>query len=170
MRYFVTVGGREHTVEITDTARGAVAAAVLQEDGHAAREVDVTTAGGTSSVRVGTRMVDVVVSGTAEKLDVWASGARSTVSLESARTRAAAASRGPRKGTGPGTLFSPMPGKVTKVLVREGDTVELGAPLVIVEAMKMENELTAERPGTVQKVLVQAGDAVEGGATLVVVG
>lgn len=170
MRYFVTVAGHEHTVDVTDAGHGALAVSVVREAGAAKAEVDVTSAGGTTSVRLDSRMLDVVVSGPPEKLDVWASGARAVVAFESARTRAASASRGGRTGTGPGTLVSPMPGRVTKVLVREGDTVVLGAALVIVEAMKMENELVAERAGTVQKVLVQAGDAVEGGATLVVVG
>jgi pyruvate carboxylase subunit B len=63
-----------------------------------------------------------------------------------------------------------MPGKVVKVLVKEGDEVEPGRPMVVVEAMKMENELVAEIAGTVQKVYVQPGDAVEGGARLVTIG
>jgi methylmalonyl-CoA carboxyltransferase small subunit len=62
-----------------------------------------------------------------------------------------------------------MPGKVVKVLVKEGDEVEPGRPLVVVEAMKMENELVAEAPGTVKKVHVQPGDAVEGGAALILI-
>jgi biotin carboxyl carrier protein len=63
-----------------------------------------------------------------------------------------------------------MPGKVVKVLVAEGDSVDAGKPLVVVEAMKMENELVAEAPGVVKKVYVQPGDAVEGGAKLISIG
>ena len=63
-----------------------------------------------------------------------------------------------------------MPGKVVKVLVKEGEEVQPGRPLVVVEAMKMENELVAELPGSVQKVFVHPGDAVEGGAKLVLIG
>ena len=59
------------------------------------------------------------------------------------------------------TLKAPMPGLVVKVEVSEGDAVEVGQGLVIVEAMKMENELTATAPGRVARVAVQAGDAVE---------
>ena len=62
-----------------------------------------------------------------------------------------------------------MPGKVIEVLVAEGDSVEKGQGLVIVEAMKMENELACPRDGTVQRVLVQSGTAVERGAVLLVI-
>jgi biotin carboxyl carrier protein len=81
--------------------------------------------------------------------------------------RSAAALRGGRQRGGDGVLVSPMPGKVVKVLVTEGQSVEEGAPLAVVEAMKMENELVAGRAGVVEKVFVQVGDAVEGGAQLI---
>jgi len=60
-----------------------------------------------------------------------------------------------------------MPGKIVKVLVESGAVVAARQPLVIVEAMKMENELRAPRPGTVTDVLVSEGALVEAGAPLV---
>jgi biotin carboxyl carrier protein len=63
----------------------------------------------------------------------------------------------------------PMPGKVIAVLVSEGDNVERGQGLVIVEAMKMENEVRSPIAGEVKEIKVKPGDAVEGGAVLVVV-
>ncbi|HEY2990190.1 MAG TPA: biotin/lipoyl-containing protein [Candidatus Binatia bacterium] len=63
----------------------------------------------------------------------------------------------------------PMPGKVIAVLVSEGDKVERGQGLVIVEAMKMENEVRCPINGEVKKVRVKTGDALEAGAILVVV-
>jgi biotin carboxyl carrier protein len=84
--------------------------------------------------------------------------------------RAAGALHGRSGDVSDGAVTSPMPGKVVKVLVKEGDQVDLGAPLVVVEAMKMENELSAPRAGTVKAVHVKPGDAVEGGALLVTVG
>ena len=63
----------------------------------------------------------------------------------------------------------PMPGKVTAVLVAEGDRVEKGQGLIIVEAMKMENEVRCPITGEVKEVKVKAGDALEAGAVLVVV-
>ena len=62
---------------------------------------------------------------------------------------------------------APMPGRIVDVLVEVGDTVEAGAVVVILEAMKMENELRASRKGTVTAVLVKKGDPADGGQMLV---
>jgi pyruvate carboxylase subunit B len=70
-------------------------------------------------------------------------------------TRAAAGAAGPRP------VKAPMPGLVVRVEVDEGDEVREGQGVVIVEAMKMENELRAEADGRVARVCVAAGDAVE---------
>jgi biotin carboxyl carrier protein len=64
-------------------------------------------------------------------------------------------------------IVSPMPGKVTQVLVKEGDKVAAGDGLLILEAMKMENRLTAEAPAIVRKVHVESGQMVDGGTLLV---
>ena len=64
-------------------------------------------------------------------------------------------------------VTAPMPGMVIRVEVSEGDSVSAGQGLVIVEAMKMENELCAEGPAVVRRVLVRDGDAVEKGQLLV---
>ncbi|MFN8150514.1 MAG: acetyl-CoA carboxylase biotin carboxyl carrier protein subunit [Solirubrobacterales bacterium] len=62
-----------------------------------------------------------------------------------------------------------MPGKVIKLAVAEGDAVEVGDVLVVLEAMKMEHELTAPSAGTVAELRVAEGDQVESGAPLAVV-
>jgi biotin carboxyl carrier protein len=67
------------------------------------------------------------------------------------------------------TLRAPMPGKVTHVAVQVGDAVDAGTPLLVIEAMKMENEFRASAPGTVKDVRVGAGQAVNAGDVLVVV-
>jgi biotin carboxyl carrier protein len=72
-------------------------------------------------------------------------------------------------GSGPQRLLAPMPGKVVRVLVRTGDRVEPRQPVVVVEAMKMENELRAIRQGTVTDIRVGEGVSVEAGALLVVI-
>jgi acetyl/propionyl-CoA carboxylase alpha subunit len=77
----------------------------------------------------------------------------------------------PREATtnGPLSVVAPMPGRVVRLLVAEGDRVVAGQGVVVVEAMKMENELRASKDGVVRQVRTRAGDAVEAGAVLVVV-
>ena len=72
-----------------------------------------------------------------------------------------------RSGDGPQRLTAPMPGKVVRVLVHTGDTVRARQPLVVVEAMKMENELRAARDGQVAKVHVEEGVSVDAGTLLI---
>jgi biotin carboxyl carrier protein len=85
-------------------------------------------------------------------------------SVQEAALAAALASVGGRGGSG--TIKAPMPGRVIRVLVAEGDAVPVDAPLLIVEAMKMENEVHAPTAGVVRHVWVAAGDTVEAGALL----
>ena len=70
-------------------------------------------------------------------------------------------------GDGDNKIVSPMPGSVIKILVNEGDKVELDQPLVIVEAMKMENEVHSQMNGIVDKVLVESGQQVGFGELLI---
>ncbi len=95
-------------------------------------------------------------------------GERLDVDVVDERTRhirsLAAASRGPGGG---GVLRAPMPGLVVRVSVAEGQSVQSGAGLVVLEAMKMENELKATAAARVRAVRVQQGEAVEKGQVLV---
>jgi acetyl-CoA/propionyl-CoA carboxylase, biotin carboxylase, biotin carboxyl carrier protein len=70
---------------------------------------------------------------------------------------------------GDGTVSAPMQGTIVKVLVRQGDAVEPGQALLVLEAMKMENHINAERGGTVTEVRVAAGDTVGTGDVLIVI-
>jgi len=70
---------------------------------------------------------------------------------------------------GMATIDSPMPGKVIKLLAKEGDEVKQGQGIVVIEAMKMENELRAPKAGKVKEIKVKEGDAVEAGARLAVI-
>lgn len=69
-------------------------------------------------------------------------------------------------GDGPQRIAAPMPGKVVRILVRPGDVVGARQPLIVVEAMKMENELRAGHDGTVAEIFVTEGASVEAGARL----
>jgi biotin carboxyl carrier protein len=72
-------------------------------------------------------------------------------------------------GSGPQRVVSPMPGKVVKILVKPGDEVKARQGLVVVEAMKMENELRAARDGRVREVAVAEGQSVDAGSVLLIV-
>lgn len=172
MRYFVQIEGKDHVVDVTELPGGGFDVRLCDSNGtpQAPLAVEVSGTGASLAVRVDGRVFDLVLDGEASKLSVFAAGHRPTVSVENAHQRAAAAVRKATSGAPGGIVLSPMPGKVVKVLVKEGDAVEPGRPLVVVEAMKMENELVAEIVGTIQKVFVQPGDAVEGGARLVTIG
>jgi len=81
--------------------------------------------------------------------------------------RVALAAQRSREGTGPLDVRAPMPGKIVKVHVKAGDAVSAGQGLIVIEAMKMENELRAPREGTVGKVTASEGQAVEAQEVLV---
>lgn len=70
---------------------------------------------------------------------------------------------------GTAEITAPMPGKVVRVLVEAGEEVEAGAGLVVVEAMKMQNEMKSPRAGAVVSIKVSAGDTVEAGTLLAVI-
>ena len=67
------------------------------------------------------------------------------------------------------TVASPMPGNILRVEVNQGDTVKAGQLLIVLEAMKMENEIVAPKDGTVVQVVTSKGSVVETGAPLVVI-
>ena len=74
---------------------------------------------------------------------------------------------GGEAAAGDGAVLSPMPGKIVAVAAKDGDKVAKGAPLVTLEAMKMEHALTAPFDGVVAELKVKAGDQVSEGAVLV---
>jgi acetyl/propionyl-CoA carboxylase alpha subunit len=102
------------------------------------------------------------------KYTLWVDGYRFETEALDERTRSirdlSAATAGP---TGPAPIIAPMPGLIVRVNVNPGDKVEAGQGLVVMEAMKMENELRATAAGTVRSVEVSPGTAVEKGTLLV---
>jgi biotin carboxyl carrier protein len=165
MKYWVTLGGREREVDVQIAPDGRVTSVTL--DG-VAQSLDVVPVPGGVSLRHDERVFDVAIGGAPEALSVVAGTQRAVVAVQSERARAAAAKRG-KGGAGGGSreVRSPMPGRVVKVLVAVGDEVAAQQAVVVVEAMKMENELRANVAGRVESVHVKAGDAVEGSALLV---
>jgi acetyl/propionyl-CoA carboxylase alpha subunit len=99
---------------------------------------------------------------------LWLDGFRYEVEALDERTRAIRDLSGvSAAATGPAPLKAPMPGLVVRVAVQRGDDVIAGQGLVVMEAMKMENELRAASPGKVKAVHVQPGTAVDKGALLI---
>jgi acetyl-CoA/propionyl-CoA carboxylase biotin carboxyl carrier protein len=120
----------------------------------------------TYTVEVSGKRFDVKVIGAPPAYAAAPAALNGTNGKKPARS-ARSASRG---GAGGGdTLASPMQGNIFKVLVEQGQTVEEGALIAIIEAMKMENEITAHKAGVVAELPISVGDAVTSGATLAVI-
>jgi pyruvate carboxylase subunit B len=98
---------------------------------------------------------------------LWLDGFRYEVEALDERSRAIRELSGvSAAASGPAPLVAPMPGMIVRVQVQVGDTVQVGQGLVVMEAMKMENELRATSAGTVKAVHAQPATAVEKGAVL----
>jgi acetyl-CoA/propionyl-CoA carboxylase, biotin carboxylase, biotin carboxyl carrier protein len=113
--------------------------------------------------------VPVEVGGKRFEVKLWLPEAPAAAAAPAAAKRSrpkVAASAG---GSGSGTVSAPMQGTIVKVEVAVGDAVEAGQTVVVLEAMKMENQIAAEKSGTVTEVRVAAGETVGGGDVLVVI-
>jgi pyruvate carboxylase subunit B len=163
MKYLVDVNGARHGVE---TAQGAATI-----DGNELQaSLDPARQGPVRTLRIGDRVVRVVVHSRGGRgtyaLDI--DGHRYNVEALGERARAiqelAARSAPP---SGPAPVVAPMPGLVVRVNVAVGDSVVAGQGVLVMEAMKMENELRASAAATVKSIRVAAGTAVEKGAVLV---
>jgi biotin carboxyl carrier protein len=168
MRYFVSLdpAGPPAEVDVEELPSGALSVRV----GGKPIDVDVATLRSAMSIRVGGKVVDLTTEGTPPELGAIASGHRSYVRVESERMRSAAAAQKTGGGASDRLIKSPMPGRVVKILVAAGDDVAVGQPVVVVEAMKMENELKAKIAGKVTDVHVAVGATVESNAKLVTLG
>jgi biotin carboxyl carrier protein len=162
MKYFVTVLGREVEVEV---------------DGE-----QVTVGGRTHTatlgVVAGTPVRQLLLDGRSEAIALeaggggrWAltrRGERFELEVLDERARhIRGLTAGAERARGPAVLKAPMPGLVVRIQVEAGQPVAAGAGVVVLEAMKMENELRAAAAGTVRAIRVRPGEAVEKGQTLV---
>jgi biotin carboxyl carrier protein len=148
-RFLVNIDGRQRVVDVRRGLTGALSI-LFPDDGGASYDVAVVSSG----------------------------RGEVTVHLPSTSLRAAFNGRRARQAGTPGSdgasgeqrIVAPMPGRVVRVLVAPGDEVVPRQPLVVVEAMKMENELSASRNGRVKDVQASEGMPVEAGKLLVIVG
>jgi pyruvate carboxylase subunit B len=162
VRYFVTVG--ERTLEVELGPNG------LLVDGRAV-EATLAQAGGTPvrGLAIGAETYRLVADrGPRGRWKLHLRGRLLEVDVVDERTKAIRDMTGAGAGAlGPRPIVAPMPGMVIRVEVSEGDVVQAGQGIVIVEAMKMENELRALGPGRVTRVHVRRGQAVEKDQVLV---
>ena len=187
MRYIVTVGERTITVETPDPdgapERASVDGVETVVDWRAlgaalgARGGDEERAGH-YSLLAGQASYDVYVRDLGETPDDEGArgfevtvGARTvTIRLRDERTQALERLTGGARHAGDAVIRAPMPGLVSNVLAAEGQMVERGQAIVVLEAMKMENDLATPRSGVVKSVHVTKGQTVNQGDTLVIVG
>lgn len=163
MKYVVRFGGEEREILIERTKSG-----VRARVGDTEHVLDLSLVGdgGTFSMLVDGRSFDVAADVQREKVALLMLGGRYAAEVEDERERAAHAVAGNRQH-GKRELRAAMPGIVVDVRCKPGDDVTEGQSLVVLEAMKMQNEIQAERAGVVRRVLVAPGQAVEGGDPLV---
>jgi pyruvate carboxylase subunit B len=159
-RYLVTVAGQKKTVELEEND-GAVRAVI---DGRE-RTVELRGKDGRYHWVEGSRVVTADVEAAGGKLTVAIDGEHLLVEVVEARLDAGSAAGREAPG-GPAVLRAPIPGRVVQVLVELGATVKAGQGLLVVEAMKMENEIKAPRAGVVKEIRVVQGAAVEAGEEL----
>jgi biotin carboxyl carrier protein len=167
MAGFVAIwGGREVEVEVSqDGARLRVA---FDDETHA---LDLRHLGdGSLSVLVDGESYEVDVEEKGDKVAVGIRGRSYGFEVLDERRARMRVGRAKLGTDGPQVVLSPMPGRVVRVPVKVGDRVKAGQPVAVVEAMKMENELSAVRDGDVREVLVAAGKTVDAGEKLVVIG
>jgi len=164
MKYIVELNGDRKTVSIEGTDVS------FERDQFQRAELSDVDDSPVRVVRVGSRVYRLVVERREGrgKYTLWVDGYRFEVEALDERTRSirdlSAASAAP---SGPAPVLAPMPGLVVRVNVSPGDAVEAGQGVVVMEAMKMENELRATSSGKVKSVEVTAGTAVEKGTLLV---
>ncbi|MGE5335184.1 MAG: biotin/lipoyl-containing protein [Nitrososphaerota archaeon] len=187
MRYVATIGEQSHTIDVGDdghqretTLDGKPLSVDWRPVGGAALPSGEATGNraGHYSLLVGSRSFDVYVrpvaaedeDGASRVLEVHMRGQVYRVRLTDERTRTLASLAGGAHGSGDANIRAPMPGLVSNVLVAEGAEVQRGQAVAVLEAMKMENDLTTPRAGIVKSLRVTKGQAVNQGDLLVVVG
>jgi biotin carboxyl carrier protein len=167
MKLHATIAANEVDVEIR-REQGRVFANVdgrqyeLEAHQHSATVILRTADGKIFDCRVANN------SSSGQPIDVFVGACRYTLTLtDPKRLRSAAAASG--NADGAARIVAPMPGKIVRVLVAQGAQVDTGAGVVVVEAMKMQNEMKAPKAGTVVAINVEVGATVNGGDVLAII-
>jgi len=163
MTYDVTIDGKNYRLEL-ERSEGLWSCRL---DGREIEVDAVLARPDVLSLRIGNKAYEVKCERGAGDLHLWVGSARFGVEVRDPRSL-----RGRVRAVddhGPKKLTAPMPGKIVRVLVTEGANVEAGAGVLVVEAMKMQNEIKSPKKGTIQKILVSEGAAVNAGDVLAIV-
>ena len=163
MTYDIAIDGKHHRLDLTQ-AEGRWSARLDGRD----VEVDAILARpDVLSLRIGNQAYEVKCERVGGEMHLWVGSARFAAEVRDPRSLRgrvrAVDDQGPKK------LTAPMPGKIVRVLVTQGAEVEAGAGVLVVEAMKMQNEIKSPKKGTIQKILVSEGAAVNAGDVLAIV-
>jgi len=162
-RYFVRLHGDERVVDITEHDDGTIQ---VELDGERV-DADLTRLQSSlHSLLVDGHSREMVLERDGDRVAVLLDGERIETTVYDEVTRALS-DLGGAVTSGPANVCAPMPGLVVSIPVQVGDTVTTGQAVVVVEAMKMQNELAAESDGVVAGIEVAVGDTVSGGAVLV---
>ena len=155
MKYVTTINNKKFEVDIRNDGS-------VWVNGKS-REVDFLALGpALYSIIMDTVQHEIVVEGTEDNVEVLLNGRLYTGTVLDERSQLMKSRRGGLEAdSGEVTIRAPMPGLIAAVLCTAGDAVEAGQTLVILESMKMQNELKAPRAGTVQRVSVTANQTVE---------
>jgi biotin carboxyl carrier protein len=163
MIYDVTIDGKNRRLELNQ-AEGRWSCRL---DGNEIEVDAVQVQPDVLSLRIGNHTYDARSERVGNDWYVWIAGRRYAAEVRdprSLRGRARTADdQGPKK------LTAPMPGKIVRILASEGSEVEAGAGVLVVEAMKMQNEIKSPKKGTIRKLVVTPGAAVNAGDVLAIV-
>jgi biotin carboxyl carrier protein len=163
MTYEVAINGKSYRLELA-RADGRWSCRL---DGHEIEVDAVLARPDVLSLRIGNKAYEVKCERVAGEQNLWVESERFAVEVRdprSLRGRARAVD-----DSGPKKLTASMPGKVVRVLVSQGVQVEAGTGVLVVEAMKMQNEIKSPKKGTIQRILVAEGAAVNAGDVLAIV-
>ena len=166
MKLTADVDGEEFSLEIRkeNGATEYILSGARSQSGQASI---TPTMPGVYSVLLRNKSFTVALARRGNELEVWANGRRHAVALRDPRDRSGTAGR--VSAAGPVEIRAQMPGKVIKLLVERGAKVASGQGVIIVEAMKMQNEMKSPKDGAVTKIHVAEGGTVAAGEALMVI-
>lgn len=163
MNYEVSIDGKNYRLELNRVDTGWQ----CRVDGREVEIDAVLARRDVLSILMGGKAYEIKRERTATDMHLWVGSVRYAVELRDPRSLRSRASAD--DGQGPRKLLAPMPGKVVRVLVNEGAEVAAGQGVVVVEAMKMQNEIKSPKQGIVRKLVATAGANVNAGDVLAVV-